>query len=69
MFKIYEAKFENQLKKRIKYIGYDHGGENRGRYNGLGKQCPGCLQVSQRNVQSSYSKPKSVQEEALKALA
>ena len=41
MFKIFKAKIENQLDKKIKDVKFDRGGEYYDRYDGLGEQCPG----------------------------
>ena len=39
-FKIFKAKVENQLNKRILSVRSDRGGEFYGRNDGFGKQCP-----------------------------
>ncbi|GFP83438.1 cytochrome p450 71a9 [Phtheirospermum japonicum] len=41
VFKSFKAEVENQLNKRIKSVRSDHGGENYGRYDGLGEQRQG----------------------------
>ena len=40
MFKAFKVKVENQLNKRIKVVGFDHGGEYYGRYDRYGEQHP-----------------------------
>ena len=41
MFKTYKAEVENQLKKMIKNVRFDRGGEYYGKYDGSDEQCPG----------------------------
>ena len=40
MFKNFKAEVENQLRKKIKAVRSDHGGEYYGRYEGSGEQHP-----------------------------
>ncbi|RVW96526.1 Retrovirus-related Pol polyprotein from transposon TNT 1-94 [Vitis vinifera] len=41
VFKNFKAEVENQLSKKIKVVGSDHGGEYYSRYDGSGEQLPG----------------------------